>query len=58
MTTMKPIASINNSLALNAAWLRSLATLAADAGDMALAATLQEQSDALLAVVEKLDEAP
>ena len=53
-TTMTPIASIQNSLALNAAWLRSLAKAAADAGDMTAAATIQEQSDSLLAVVEKL----
>ena len=53
-TTLDPIHSIKNSLALNAGWLRSLAKEKADAKDFTAAALLQEQSDALLAVVETL----
>ena len=53
-TTLDPINSIKNSLTLNAGWLRSLAKEKADAGDMAMAAKLEEQADALMAVVENL----
>lgn len=42
---------------ISASQLTTLAKEKADAGDMAKAAILQEQSDALLAVVEKLKEA-
>jgi hypothetical protein len=55
-TVFTPLHSISNSVQLNANWLRSLAKEKADAGDMTAAAILQEQSDALLGVVEKLKE--
>ena len=56
-TVFTPLHSISNSVQLNANWLRNLAKEKADAKDFTLAALLQEQSDALLAVVEKLKEA-
>ena len=55
-TTMTPIHSIQNSLALNAAWLRSLAREKADAKDFKAAALLQELSDSLSDVVDELKE--